>query len=318
MNILNCVLSYNRADYLLNCVKSTQEIFKYGDTIIVDDNSTDVSTITALKKLEESIPVLRPSKDLSYGKTKHGHMYYNMDAALKYAIENNYTYIQFIQDDCQFVWHDELFEEKVTNIYNNEPNTSMVENLFFNINGKENIPNETRVFKKTLTGNRNKRGYLDIGIWKVSILKSTRFSFGNGNEKSNSLWWRKEGFVSHRLLTPSQCHVPEPPTFRYQELAYNSNTKSKKPFLMKILNSSQIKSLNDNALIEFPYCENYCKPWGWECKSPYTLTPENEEIYERADFTRKNKYLINLSLFLIRGKLKKFILTILSYDTYIK
>ena len=318
MKILNCILSYNRGSYLRNCIKSIDEIFRYGDIVIFDDNSDDQDTLEILQQLEKSIPVFKPSASIDFGKSKHGHMYYNMDAAIEYAIEQEYEYIQFIQDDCQYVWHDEFFEQKIVNIYKTHPNVSMVENLFFNIGGKPNLPKQTEVFSETFSVNRNKRGYLDVGIWKLDILKNIRFSFGNGSEQSNSLWWRKEGYISHRLLTPSQCHVPEPTVFRHQKITRLSSIENDKDFLMKPLSAAQIKTLHDNALVEFPFAENYCMPWGWECESPYILTSEQVEKKDRQRLTKKHKFMINGCLFFIRGKVKKYILFLLSFDTYIK
>ena len=319
MKILNCILHYNRGDHLQNATLSTNELFKYGKTIIVDDCSNDEETLDILSDLNKSgTDVFYPSKNLDYGATKHGHMYYNMDFCVQYAIDNNFEFIQFIQDDCQFVWHDSDFEARVKEIYSRFDNASMIENLFFNIAAKKYLASKLTVYKKPNCYNRANRGSTDLGLWKTKILKEARFSFGNGNERSNAFWWRKEGFRSYRISAPSMCQVPEPIIFRHNKKVLDFNSAGKEKFLMKPLSKEQIEKLQSNDVLDFPYSEDYCKPWGWECQTPYIVTLGNYERIKRDQKSKKYKYLINLLLLTIRGKFKAFVLFLLSHDTYIK
>lgn len=310
MNILTCILSYNRGEYLRNTVDSFFECFRYGDLVVLDDFSPDEKTQQVLVKLAlRGISVLCPHKNRDK-MGMHGGLYDNMDYGLQLAVDGGYEYVQFIQDDMQFVWFNSNIKSQIDCIYSLLPNTSMVENTFWGKSAEPYLASKLELYPDAKCSNRVKRGMIDVGIWKTQVLLNTRFSFGNGTEKTNSLWWRRQGFRSYRLHSPSLCFVPEAPVYRNRTRLYLVDVVKPKRLLIEPLSSEAILRLCSAGINKFAFDEDYCKPWGWECETPYQLgAGKVSEV-----MLRKKKYifLIYISKRFFPKRLRDFLVFILS------
>jgi len=94
------VCSYNRGQFLQNCVDSIERNAPDARIIIADDLSEDPETIQILDQIEQRHEVLRPAK-VSHNNPKVGGLYLNMQAALDHVTGNQL--IAYIQDDMQLV-----------------------------------------------------------------------------------------------------------------------------------------------------------------------------------------------------------------------
>ena len=293
MKLLNCVLSYNRYYYLKNTVESLLEHFRFGDTVVVDDGSDDQMVKEYLAKLEhEGIHVDRRERwgDPQMYQYLHGGLYDNMDAGVKLAMEGGYDYIHFIQDDVQFVWHDPNLLKKVEHIFDTLPDASMVENIFFYGIGRDIILARLELLPQANCYHRRPHGMLDLGIASVALLKEHSFRFGNGVESTNSAWWRRHGYRTYRLHSPTMLQVPWPGVIRTSQEPSGGFKPSYKYF-MKPLDEGQIRRLTSRPLEEIPFAEDYCLPWGWSCPTPYWNRPDNYDGYRRALYRKWRKRL---------------------------
>lgn len=93
------VFSFNRGEFLANCVQSIERCAPQCPVTIFDDNSTDPATLDVLTTLATRHTVRRPAGNGATG--KHGGLYANMQAA--FADTPDTELFCFLQDDMQLV-----------------------------------------------------------------------------------------------------------------------------------------------------------------------------------------------------------------------
>ncbi|MBT3192410.1 MAG: glycosyltransferase family 2 protein [Verrucomicrobia bacterium] len=95
-----CIFSYNRGQFLQNCVRSIEQCSPGADILIFDDQSTDEETVRILDSLSSKYQVV--IADASYTLAhKCGGLYANMQHALSLVPESEL--ICYLQDDTQVV-----------------------------------------------------------------------------------------------------------------------------------------------------------------------------------------------------------------------
>lgn len=94
------IFSYNRGEFLHNCVTSIELCAPDSTIRIFDDNSTDADTRKILGELSQRHSVYYPQPQTDDG-NKHGGLYANMQAAFEYCDADDL--VCFLQDDTQLV-----------------------------------------------------------------------------------------------------------------------------------------------------------------------------------------------------------------------
>ena len=92
------IFSYNRGEYLDNCVGSIEHCSPESDIVIYDDDSTDPHTRTVLSEVARKHAVVSSNKRAGH---KHGGLYANMQRAYE-SLSGNELFC-FLQDDSQLV-----------------------------------------------------------------------------------------------------------------------------------------------------------------------------------------------------------------------
>lgn len=95
------IFSFNRGEFLRHCVHSITECIPDAHIVVWDDNSTDAMTREVLDTLRGSIEVHQPALDEHGGRSKHGGLYQNLQAAWQQLPDD--VLICAIQDDMQIV-----------------------------------------------------------------------------------------------------------------------------------------------------------------------------------------------------------------------
>lgn len=269
MNLLNVIIGYNRFYLLKNCVESFFEFGPEGDLLIIDDGSDDQRIINYLKEVEQkrNVKVMFIPRGPERG---HGGLYDNMNLASEYAILNDYSHIFFIQDDQQFMWKDADFEDKIESIFKHRPNAAMIQPLFQKALTFESLKrNLERDYAVNCWKVKN-YGICDVGVMQVSLIKEKKFKFLQ-DEGENARKWLELGYNLYSIFTPTLTFVPWVESF----LGDKKVGKERKPvnkYYLKPLGKNQQLKLISVGLSEFPFCEDYCFPWGWKCLSPYWFT----------------------------------------------
>ncbi|WP_286804388.1 MULTISPECIES: glycosyltransferase family A protein [unclassified Marinimicrobium] len=98
ISVAFCIFSFNRAQFLENCVDSIRKCAPYADILIFDDESTDPLTQSYLERIRETVTIVQPAIK---GRIKHGGLYHNMQSALEAT--QHYSLVCFLQDDTQVI-----------------------------------------------------------------------------------------------------------------------------------------------------------------------------------------------------------------------
>ncbi len=98
MTMLFCVFSFNRGQFLENCVRSIEQCAPTARLAVFDDNSNDGATRETLERIRLRHAVLQPGKASTH---RLGGLYGNMQSALEHARDDDL--VCFIQDDMQVV-----------------------------------------------------------------------------------------------------------------------------------------------------------------------------------------------------------------------
>src|SRR5690554_5863930 len=96
--MLFCIFSFNRGQYLQNCVDSIEYCAPFARIAVFDDNSYDERTQEVLKEIAEKHTVIQPGHQ---SQRRLGGLYGNMQSALDYAA--NEDLVCYLQDDTQMV-----------------------------------------------------------------------------------------------------------------------------------------------------------------------------------------------------------------------
>ena len=263
MKLLNCVTSYQRYPYLRNTVESLLEHFRFGDTLVVDNGSTDPSLLRYLEALEgRGLSVMRRS---SGGETDRPGLNDGMNDAVDFAAERGYDFVQFVQDDMQFMWHDPSILDTVQHVFSSRRDAVQVCPLYSN--GLNYFATEELEAIAELDCYRHTTLSLrPIGFVSVDQLRKQSFKFVE--ETVNSQFWWDRSYRVYYLHSPVLAWIPWPSSFLNGEQQYPIRPPAEKYYL-KPLSPRQIDRLTDRPLSEVPYHEHYCRPWGWACLTPY-------------------------------------------------
>ncbi|WP_433773167.1 glycosyltransferase [Bacillus wiedmannii] len=283
-NVMFAIFSYNRGNYLFNCIQSIERNYPNlhkQNLVIYDDNSECENTVRILNNLQNKYEV-KINKHMINDNSRCG-LYYNMNLALQDAIDQNYEYIFFIQEDLQIVRPiDEYFLNECNVIFGSDPNIIQVSPVFFKGTfSKEEFNRFTSIneqFGYYIGNPLGLNGVSDIGITKVKPLKEVNWFFDN-DETINMRKGTELGLVYVKPKNPIMMYTPWPETYRYK-------TASKSKTYTRILDyiyraglhtykdmpEEKINELCCRSIHEYPYAENYLsitenirlkKPWNY-------------------------------------------------------
>jgi len=98
---LVAVMSFNRGEYLLNCISSLERHLVRAKIVVFDDCSRDPNTRRILSGLSRKCEIVVRQTPVSDGSL--GGLYVNMNRAMEVAFERGLNYVLFVQDDQQVV-----------------------------------------------------------------------------------------------------------------------------------------------------------------------------------------------------------------------
>jgi len=267
MRLLNCMFTYNRPHYLRNATESLLEFFRLGDMLVVDDGSSDPEQVRYLAELEgRGVSILRRPRGDDMAVRAHGGLYRRMNDAVDYANARGYDYVQFVQDDMQFVWHDPELLAKAEKIFARFPDASQVWLTFlkatdWDVRDRLDYLHDAHCYR------HRRQALIDTGIFRLEALRREQMRFENW-EQSNSNAFLAKGYHAYLLPTPVLAWIPWPMTFTRDQKFGKVRSRPERYYL-KPLSAAQIQQLTSRPLEELAFHEDYCFPWGWGCWTPY-------------------------------------------------
>lgn len=262
-----CIFSFNRGRYLKNCVESIRSCLPEADITIFDDNSDDQETLNHLDDLKNICHIMTPS---SHGKTKHGGLYLNMQAALEAL--SDYTLLCFLQDDTQVarpVGAEEI--DHWIALFNDNPSIGFLHPCFIRgIDQKKNTvmpiegPTKNTYYRKN-NGQSAGIHYSDLMITMPHRLIAKNWLFEQSEPKNDIQAKEKFGAMLY-LYSPFAMWLPDVPAYRGKKKTYALELAEKKNhcgfYPLAIWHEERAVDFINRADLTPPIAENYLHALG--------------------------------------------------------
>lgn len=267
MRLLTIVPTYNRPLYLENAVRSVRELLRFGDVLVVDDGSDDPAQHRLLDVLEEAgVRVSRrPRGDGRF----HGNLYDCMNHGLEQALRGGYDFVNFVQDDMQWMRHDPALPELVEAMFETLPDAAQVSTVFY----KRIVPglrNRLELIEEARCYHVRPYGMADTGFVPLALVEREGFRF-HGTEGTTSAFWRDRG---HRLYA---AHAPHLAWLPFPAILEQTLGPPPREYYLKPIDDSAAARLEARPLEDIPFHEQWCLPWGWSALQPFWFTAHGDE-----------------------------------------
>jgi glycosyltransferase involved in cell wall biosynthesis len=267
------VFSYNRGEFLKNCISSIEFCAPGSRIRIFDDNSNDPATRDALAELAKRHEVVTPDTGENQ-KNKHGGLYANMQAAFE-ACEDE-DLVCYLQDDMQLVRPISPEEVAQLDAYLSHVETPRFAYPAFLKGVNRNSKDAGFYFAE---GPRASVGiyYSDVNLFKVERLRAVNWSFmpkeaGNENLAKSTL-----GKMAY-LRNPFLFYLPNVPSYRGRtqtlalRLAHRMRNCAFYPF--QYFSAQENQAFIRRDATNLPYAEDYLKlAPGVDLEKPWIYYP---------------------------------------------
>jgi len=304
VNSINSVIKYDKESDILIFITGNPKFFGWkvnSSNLLFDYEYNVISEIeNFVKNLKVSNKIIiKKTKTVEFRKT--GSLYHAYNYVLKFCKNNNYDYLNIIQNDMQLLfWNnnlinllDELFKKNrnIMQIFSGFPRKGSDPKFY-----KNNLDNKKEIYLNSIK-KKKKIFYKNYGIddWGIIDLNRARNAnlIFNCDETHMSTEYYKRGFVTLLCPTPYIGVIPWPATARKNKIVGQPVTISNNQLLLK----SVTKSLFHD-LITFEgdlWQEDWVKPFGWYVLNPccYTDFKIKEYFMNLIDYKKNNhKYFL--------------------------
>lgn len=303
--ILITIINKNRSLYLENLIKSYDENFKtnyFDKKLIIIDSSDKKTELKKIEKLKTKyhLNILKPSINLLDGYL--GKLYHKMNMAVEYAIEENFDYIFFLQEDTQFI-------RKVLN-----KDLKNIKKIFINKNIIHITSHFVKAFDISVLQNfiyisdnnfylNKKSSSSDLGIYDVQKIKKINFRFQQSETKNDEILLA-HGFNTALLFNPLINYLPWPTSARRYSGKNNNIIIRIFRFILIMINDmgtnsgfnpyhylteKEFNKMDNRKKYELPVGELYLKTL-YNVKKPWSF----DRVWDFNKF-KNFKYIIKLS-----------------------
>jgi len=282
VRLLNCVISYNRYYYLRNTLESLSSFFPFGDTIVIDNDSSDPILLQYLEELEASsrCRIVRNRRERgepgTFDPGRPG-FWEAVEYGIRQAVSGEYDYVQLIEDDVQFMWYDPTHMDKIHQIFTARSDCLWLSSLFVDrldpaAEATLELIDDPQCYRSR-TYSQHSTGFLS-----VKRVKETGYRFVDSNEAEKK--WAGLGFRAYVMATPVVAWVPWASGYRSGKLV-GSLRPPVQEYYLKPLDERQIDRLRERTPKELPFDDIYCHPWGWATLRPYASYLRNDRDYAK-------------------------------------
>ena len=268
------IFSYNRGDYLKNCVESLRRNLPGVRFTVVDDGSDEPGTVAYLQSLGEHVRHMK-----SAGDDRHGGYYNNMQAALD---ATQADYLLMLQDDLQVVRpfaQEDLF--KIDQVFAESPTTVFISPLFMKGSKRAYFQQRyqpdagLRCYRWSADPQESGKvpqKYADIAVLHVARLRETGWRFAGSEEANGALADQLFGDMV-QAAEPWVFYVPEEPAYRGRVLTFGAKLAVK-------MSGNTVKSFKDMTaqaslafaqrnLNVYPFAEDFVDTVDPTVRKPY-------------------------------------------------
>ncbi|GHC55658.1 glycosyltransferase family A protein [Neogemmobacter tilapiae] len=271
------IFSYNRVEYLKNCVDSVRLNMPDARLRIFDDNSDDPAMLEYLSRTDAEV-VRADTKD----EERHGGLYANMQRALDMA---EHDYLILLQDDTQVVrpvGPDDLYE--IDRIFRANDRRAFLCVLFMKAARMRRFRREVDAYPdeniyRTAAGISEKNfarrlAYFDVVLCNVGRLRTVNWTFAP-SERANCEMARELFEDMPVMKSPFVFFCPEVPFFRNRSktLAARIAARVVGTDLKRYLDLDEAKTtlLKERPLSQWPIAEDWLTPTNPKVRRPFVF-----------------------------------------------
>lgn len=268
------IFSYNRGDYLKNCVESVLRNMPHVAFKVFDDGSDEPATLAYLQSLGDCVQHMKSASD-----NRHGGYYNNMQVALQTCEAD---YLLMLQDDLQIVRPFGAQDlSQMHAIFEQRPRVAFISPLFMK-GSKRAYFQQRYQADETLRcyrwradpqeTNKVPQKYADIALLHVRRLREGGWQFASTENDNgalaDSLW---DDMV--QAAEPWIFYVPEEPAYRGRVLTLGAK-------LAAAMSGNRVKAFHDFSLQDnldfakrplsvYPFAEDFVHTLDPKVRKPY-------------------------------------------------
>jgi len=270
------IFSYNRGEFLKNCVASVQRCVPWAELTIVDDDSTDPETQGVLSDLSSQHAVVTP--DRTESQRKHGGLYANMQMMLE-MLDSDVIWCS-IQDDMQIVRPvSESEGAEIARYFADVDKAGFLQPAFMKGCNRDTVSRNTRLdtesdgYQVDRLSSSAGAYYSDVHIAKVGNLRDAGWQFQQReslNEQQARNIFRQQVF----LKNPFVAWLPNPPAWRGRRQTFGLRTAQRQNrtgfFPYRELTTEENEHFCHREREQLPFAEDFldatgdavpAKPW---------------------------------------------------------
>lgn len=277
MALCICIFSYNRGNYLKNCVASVESCAPGSKIVIFDDDSDDPETLFDLHEIGKKYTVIQPSHSSSH---HLGGLYENMQSALDYCKEEEL--LCFLQDDTQLVRAVTAEDiEVLAEAFDRNPRLGFLHPCFIKaVNLKQgasySYDPSLNLYFRDPTKRSAGRYFSALLITKPSRLLASGWRFAV-SEPANSQLAQHHFLPMGYLFAPFVMWLPEVPAYRGKKktvaLRLAEKIRGCGYYPYRIMDSGQVDMLKSRSASALPVAEDFLSCSGKEPYKPWTYNP---------------------------------------------
>lgn len=272
-----CVFSFNRGQFLQNCIQSIENCAAQSKIIVFDDNSDDPETINTLNAIKNRHTVVQPGHISQH---HLGGLYGNMQSALEYCKDEEL--VCYLQDDTQIVRSlTDCDINLINDAFKRLPRLGFIHPCFIRgINktrGAQYLYDpESKLYFRGPTKRSAGRFFSALLILKPARLLESGWRFQSSEPKNNQqaeTMFQPMGY----LFSPFAMWLPEVPAYRGKRKTLGLKLAERKRgcgfFPFSLMSAEQIDLLNHRSTEIIPYAEDFLECFPVTPKKPWAYNP---------------------------------------------
>ena len=296
--VLFCIFTCNRFFYFKNCLDSIREFEDQNEIdILVCDNC---SIETVYSDYLQEMSMVDNIKVKRFSDRTRGELYRAMNYAVKYAKKKGYEFINFVQDDYQYLYKRDSSIPEIIDLFNNNARIVQVNN---NLAWKRKADRMGSLLHLQSKGTNyvilSDKRPCDNGFTRVAAYDRLgeypveAISWGEGkdrykNKLNGEVWF---GRSCHKLKW-SRAVTLMPNVTMMMDCAFvrggvrrGRYFEPPEKYYIKPLEESQIEKISSRAKKKkFSFIEDRGKPWGWKPETLGKHSESNSEVIVDPDF----------------------------------
>ncbi len=276
MSWLSVFVSHNFPHYLQNAVQSCRLLYPEAKILVVDNASSRPAMAGLLDRLESESSVAVIRRESNQSERKAGSLHAGYNAAIEYALQGDFEFVHFANDDVQFVYRNDQLLETLRKIYEVAPGTAGIHSTF----AKRLSPLAHRLVPLPGVPASLDTAYAvsDNGFVSVKFLKETGFRF-LASEGDSSARAAGMGYHACQLHRPVLAFVPWVAA-RVGSRVVGREFPPPRDLYLKPITGEAARQMDRTPPGEIPTYDDWCRPWGWNALTPYWATAPSLEYVE--------------------------------------